>query len=187
MKIKVLAAMTAALAASAGAEQKLDVFVNNGERIPFETIQRAEALASRMFAGADVRIAWHGIACSGWKGRNHVIIIQLELDTPAAYHRGALGYSLPYEGVHVSIFYNRIRQMDQPNLEPVLLGHAMVHEMTHLLQGVNRHSATGVMKAHWDSGDYLEMKRHILALTPEDIQMIRNAANHPAVIAAKIP
>ena len=34
MKIKVLAAVTAALAASAGAEQKLDVFVNNGERIP---------------------------------------------------------------------------------------------------------------------------------------------------------
>ena len=79
--------MTAAFAASAGAEQKLDVFVNNGERIPFETLQRAEALASRMFAGADVRIAWHGIARSGWKGRNHVIIIQLELDTPAAYHR----------------------------------------------------------------------------------------------------
>ena len=77
--------------------------------------------------------------------------------------------------------------MDQPNLEPVLLGHAMVHEMTHLLQGVNRHSATGVMKAHWDSGDYLEMKRHILALTPEDIQIIRNAAKHPAVIAANIP
>ena len=94
MKIKVLAAMTAALAASAGAEQKLDVFVNNGERIPFETIQRAEALASRMFAGADVRIAWHGIARSGWKGRNHVIIIQLEMDTPAAYHPGARLYLL---------------------------------------------------------------------------------------------
>ena len=77
--------------------------------------------------------------------------------------------------------------MDQPNLEPVLLGHAMVHEMTHLLQGIARHSATGVMKAHWDSGDYLEMKRHLLAFTPEDIQMIRNAENRPAVIAAKIP
>jgi hypothetical protein len=176
MKIKVLAAMTATLAVSASAEQKLDVFVNNNERIPFATLQRAEALASRMFASADVRIVWHGVARPGWKGRNHVIIIQLELDTPAAYHPGALGCSLPYEGVHVSIFYNRILQMDQPNLESVLLGHAMVHEMTHLLQGIDRHSATGVMKAHWDSGDYFEMKRHLLMFTSEDIQLIRNAA-----------
>src|SRR6478672_3128820 len=127
MKVKVLAVMTAAFAASAGAEQKLDVFVNNGERIPFVTLQRAETLASRMFASADVRIAWHGVARSGWKGQNHIIIIQLELDTPAAYHPGALGCSQPYERVHVSIFYNRIRQMDQPNLEAVLLGHAMAH------------------------------------------------------------
>ena len=90
MKIKVLAAMTAALAASASAEQKLDVFVNNGERIPFATLQSAEGLASRIVASADVRIAWHGLARPGWKGQNRVIIIQLELDTPAAYHPGAL-------------------------------------------------------------------------------------------------
>ena len=187
MKIGVLVAMLAALAANARAEQKLDVFVKNGERIPFETLQRAEALASRIFASADVRIAWHGLAPSGWKGQNRVIIIQLELDTPASYHTGALGHALPYEGVHISIFYSRIRQMDQQDLEATLLAHAIVHEMTHLLQGIARHSATGVMKAHWDSHDYLEMKRHFLALTPEDIQMIRNAAKHPAVMAAKTP
>ena len=180
--------MTAALAASAGAEQKLDVFVNNGERIPFETLQRAEALASRMFASADVRIAWHGVARSGWKGRNHVIIIQLELDTPAAYHRGALGCSLPYEGVHVSIFYNRIRQMDQPNLEPVLLGHAMVHEMTHLLQGIEsplrdrRHESAlgfGRLSGNEAPSPGVYARRH-----SDDSE---RRENHPAVIAAKIP
>jgi len=176
MKIKVLAAMTAALAVGARAGQKLDVFVNNNESIPFATLQRAEALASRMFASADVGIAWHGLARPGWKGQNRVIIIQLELDTPPAYHPRALGCSQPYEGVHVSIFYNRIRQMDRQGLEAILLAHVMVHEMTHLLQGMARHSATGVMKAHWDSGDYLEMERHLLTFTPEDIQMVRNAA-----------
>lgn len=187
MKIKVLAAMTAALAASASAEQKLDVFVNNGERIPFATLQSAEGLASRIVASADVRIAWHGLARPGWKGQNRVIIIQLELDTPAAYHPGALGCSLPSEGIHVSIFYNRIRRMDQQSLEPFLLAHAMAHEITHLLQSIARHSARGVMKAHWDSGDFLEMKRHLLTFTPEDIQMIRNAGSRPTTIAAKLP
>jgi hypothetical protein len=192
MKVKALVVLVMALAATARAEQKLDVFVKNGERIPFETLQHAEALASRIFASADVRIAWHGVARSGGKGQSRVILMQLEMDTtPMAYHASALGYSLPFEGVHVSIFYGRIRQMDQPYFESVLLGYAMVHEITHLLQGTDHHSTTGVMKAQWDSGDYLEMKRHILALTPEDIQLIRNAADHhsrpPAVTPAKIP
>ena len=77
--------------------------------------------------------------------------------------------------------------MDQPNLESFLLAHAMAHEITHLLQSIARHSARGVMKAHWDSGDFLEMKRHHLTFTPEDIQMIRNAESRPAIMAAKIP
>ena len=187
MRVKVLIAMIAALAATARAGQKLDVFVNNGERVPFATLQGAKALASRILASADVSVAWHGMALAGWKGQNRVLIIQLEMDTPAAYHPGALGCSLPSEGVHADIFYNRIRRTDRQNFEPFLLAHAMVHEMTHLLEGIARHSATGVMKAHWDSGDFLEMRRHLLRFTPEDIQMIRNAENPPAVIAAKIP
>jgi hypothetical protein len=166
MKIKVLAAMTAAFAAGTSAGQKLDVFVANNERIPFVTLQRTELLASRMFASADVRIAWHGLAPSGWKGQNRVIIIQLELATPAAYHLGALGCSLPNDGQHVSIFYDRIRRMDQQNLEPFLLAHAMVHEITHALQGM-AHSATGVMKAHWDSADYIKMMRNLLTFPPK--------------------
>jgi hypothetical protein len=187
MNIKALVILIAALTATTDAAQKLDVFVCNGERIPFETLQRAEALASGVFATADVRIAWHGAARSGWKGQSRVIIIQLEMTTPVAYRAGALGYSLAQEGVHASISYDRIRQMNQQNLESPLLGYAMVHEITHLLQGIARHSTTGVMKARWDSGDYLEMKRHLLSFTPEDIQRIRNAEHRPVTLAAKTP
>jgi hypothetical protein len=179
--------MMAALAGASRGQQTLDVFVNNGELVPFATLQGAKGLASRIFASADVLIAWHGLEPAGWKGRNRVIIIQLEMDTPAPYHRGALGCSLPSEGVHANIFYDRIRRMDRHNFEPFLLAHAMVHEMTHLLEGVARHSATGVMKAHWDTGDFLEMKRHLLTFTPEDIRMIQNAENRPVRMAAKIP
>jgi hypothetical protein len=187
MNIKALVILVVALTAAADAAQKLDVFVYNGERVPFETLKRAEALASGVFATADVRIAWHGAPRSGWKGQSRVIIIQLEMTTAVVYRVGALGYSLAYEGVHASLFYDRIRQMNQQNLESPLLGHAMVHEITHLLQGISRHSATGVMKARWDSGDYLEMKRHLLSFTSEDIQMIRNAEHRPVTPAAKVP
>ena len=111
----------------------------------------------------------------------------MEMNTPTEFHPGALGSSLPFEGVHVSIFYDRIRQMNREDLPTLLLAHAMVHEITHMLQGVERHSATGVMKARWDWDDYFEMKNHPLPFTPEDIQMIRKAESRPAIIAAKIP
>jgi hypothetical protein len=179
--------IVAALAQAAHAEQKVDVFIYGGESIPFATLQRAKALASGMFAKADVRIAWHGVARSEWKGGNRVLIIQMEMNTPKSFPPDAIGRSLPFEGVHVSIFYDRIRQMNRERLPTLLLAHAMVHEITHMLQGVERHSATGVMKAHWDWDDYMLMERQPLPFTPEDIQMIRKAESRPAIIAAKIP
>ena len=187
MNIRMAITIVAAIAQAARAEQKLDVFVSHDELIPFVTLQSAKALASRMLATADVRIAWHGVAPSEWKGRNRIIIIRIEMNVPTASHPGTLGYAMLFEGVHISIFYDRIRQMDREDLASRLLAHAMVHEITHMLQGVERHSATGVMKARWDWDDYLLMERQPLPFTPEDIQMIRKAESRPAIIAAKIP
>src|SRR6202166_3186724 len=187
MNIGMAITIVATLAQAVRAEQKLDVFVNQDKLIPFVTLQSAKALASRMLATADVRVAWHGVAPSEWKGRNRVIIIRIEMNVPTASHPGTLGYAMLFEGVHISIFYDRILQMDREDLASRLLAHAMVHEITHMLQGVERHSATGVMKARWDWDDYFEMKHHPLPFTPEDIQLIRNAENRAAIIAGKIP
>ena len=69
MNIGMAITIVAALAQAARAEQKLDVFVNHGELIPFVTFQSAKVLASRMLATADVRIAWHRGAPSEWNGQ----------------------------------------------------------------------------------------------------------------------
>ena len=52
------------------------------------------------------------------------------------------------------IFYDRVRKI-KPNKIPAVLAHVMVHEVTHILQGICRHSASGVMKAQWDEEDFL--------------------------------
>lgn len=36
-------------------------------------------------------------------------------------------------------------------------GHVMAHEIAHILKGVSRHSADGVMKAQWDDHNRREM------------------------------
>jgi hypothetical protein len=51
----------------------------------------------------------------------------------------------------------------------------MVHEITHLLQGIGRHSATGVMKEVWTAGDFGGMRLRPLSFTPLDIDLIYSA------------
>jgi hypothetical protein len=52
------------------------------------------------------------------------------------------------------------------------MAHVLVHEITHLLEGVDRHSATGIMKARWSEGDYFEMRRKPLPFAQEDVNLI---------------
>lgn len=83
------------------------------------------------------------------------------------------------------IFYDRIRRVATENQQPYVLAHAMAHEIAHLLQGVRRHSTTGVMKAHWDQRDIFEM-RHLLVFTPEDIRMIRNVKESSCLSGSEV-
>jgi hypothetical protein len=41
-----------------------------------------------------------------------------------------------------------------PALPNGLLCHVIVHEITHVLENIDRHSAEGIMKAHWSDRDY---------------------------------
>ena len=53
-----------------------------------------------------------------------------------------------------------------------LLGHVLAHEIAHLVEGIPRHSETGLMKASWTARDYSAMARGRLALAKEDVAII---------------
>jgi hypothetical protein len=92
------------------------------------------------------------------------MVVSFVTSTPKTFHPGALAYALPYEGVHIEVFYDRIAQAD-PDLVPSLMAHVIVHEITHILQGIDRHSTGGIMQAVWGSSDYIQMKRGQLRYT----------------------
>ena len=48
------------------------------------------------------------------------------------------------------------------------LGHAMAHEVGHLLLGAHSHAPAGLMTAHW-----YPLETHLQTLTPEQVQVIR--------------
>jgi hypothetical protein len=120
------------------------------------------------------------------------IVISLNRRTPPALMPGSLAYALPYEGLHIVVFYDRIAQ-DHRDLLKSLLAHVLAHEITHLLQAESRHSGSGIMKARWEESDYEDMKHGRLALSAEDIDLIyrglaaRARANSCSRALASIP
>ena len=167
MNIPKIMAAAALFSASVQAEQRVTVYVQDGAIVPGQTLARAEGLAGEMFAQAGVRINWR----IGRPNRDAITVGMS--DVPSAYHPGALAFALPYEGVHITVFYDRIHKGFAPHLAPTLLAHVLVHEITHVLQGIDRHSETGVMKAHWSSTDYAQMGAKPLPFSEDDVELIQ--------------
>jgi hypothetical protein len=62
-------------------------------------------------------------------------------------------------GSYATVFRSTVKQFargDQ-NAEITLLGHAIAHEIGHLLLGYGAHSSAGIMKAQWNKGELLQI------------------------------
>jgi hypothetical protein len=131
---------------------------------------RAQGIATKMFADVGVQVEWrtNGPSCKA----NGVIVIKLTEDTPRGYRPDALAFALPYERVHIQVFYDRIKESAKLPTVPCLLAHVLVHEITHILEGTDRHSASGVMKALWSREDFGAMAWKPLVFAEEDVDLI---------------
>jgi hypothetical protein len=149
--------------------------------VGFDVLPLAQQIASKMFAEAGVLIDWrHGLAGCPDQG----ILVSLSGQAPADLPPNAMAYALPYEGSHIVIFYDRLKRKVQGTETSSLLAHVLVHEMTHILQGIHRHSNRGIMKANWDGFDYQAMKSKPLSFTLEDIDLIHRGLAARATRAA---
>ena len=171
MKIAVLTAAVVILAVSAQGKsdsgREVTVYLDNSIAVPGIDRLRAQLVASNMFAGIGVALHWKSTNAS--RPEPGAIVIELATDIPAALLTEAYAYALPLEGVHIRIFWNRISAEPSPG---ELLAHVMAHEITHILQGIDRHSTEGIMKAHWTDKDRSAMKFRPLHFAPEDVIMI---------------
>jgi hypothetical protein len=105
-----------------------------------------------------------------------LVNVVLVSGNPEDEESGALAEAYPFALEHnISIRYDRVHNSAgiSRDLEPILLAHVLVHEITHVLQCVDRHSETGVMKARWTTDDYYEMRWKPLEFTSEDVELIR--------------
>lgn len=188
MKTAAMVALAAVMGATAGAGsvearagRKVTVCFDKGNID--EIADHSETIASKMFRDIGVKLEWHSDGRFCEARRDQVIAVSLSTHTPQNLLPGALAYALPFEGVHIEVFYDRMSNASE-HLVPHILAHALVHEITHILQGVNVHSANGIMKAHWERDDYSHMDTKPLTFTKVDIELIYKGldarASYPA-------
>jgi hypothetical protein len=72
------------------------------------------------------------------------------------------------------VFWDRIERQRRFAPPVVVLAHVLIHEITHMLQGVARHSESGVMKSQWTAEDQRAMASKPLPFTPLDVELIQH-------------
>lgn len=159
------------------------VCVQDGIGNPILKLNWAKTIASSMFARAGVRIVWQ----SSERDPHHTqppIVLTLASNTPEKFPPNIYAYALVFEGVHIRIFVDHVieRAHHETTLATFLLAHVMVHEIAHILEGLNDHSPEGIMKATWTEADIKGMTVKPLSFTPGDIRLIRAglAVRNPA-------
>ena len=175
MKTSAMITVVGMLASGAWAAPKSDSYrvVVCIERGDLAGVENAASRVSSILWSAGVGLEWHDNRSFCQRQPDQAILVTFLTSTPKTFHPDALAYAYPYEGVHIQVFYDRIARAD-PELRPFLLAHVIVHEISHILQGIDRHSATGIMKARWNSYDYTLMKRGQLRFTEFDVEMIHD-------------
>jgi len=134
-----------------------------------QVLMGVRPLASKMFASIGVTIDWHDRdSCPIGVG---AIQVRMSHNPPSIRKFKTLAYAEPYDRNVIVVFPERVQELNR-NGGPSVLAHVLVHEITHVLEGIARHSATGIMKDKWDDNDYFQMRRKPLRFAPEDVTLI---------------
>ena len=159
--------------------KRLTVYVDNRSHAPLALVGRSQSVAARTFASIGVRIDWRfGAPPTEALSREHPVVMTITENTPAAQYSGEFASAQAFEGIHLRILYDRLRWAESwPKLAPMLLAHVMVHEITHLVQGLDRHSPSGIMKARLTQDDFQAIERGLPQFEPE-VRLIHLGLNH---------
>jgi hypothetical protein len=180
-----------------GQELTISVRVYNYTRFSKGLLGQAESDAAGIFRAVGVEVVWTNCnpagddlaedsPCAQFLGPLQLRVRVLP-DIPAAPGTAErpLGVALGKNMASVSLRRVREEAGRCQVMPQVVLGPVLAHEIGHLLLGSEGHSATGIMRAHWQPEDYAPPYLRTLGFTPEQALTIR--AEVRARLAAKLP
>jgi hypothetical protein len=91
---------------------------------------------------------------------------------------------MPYQGTRIVLFYDRLLLSVTRSQMPSLWTR-LAHEIAHVLQGISRHSASGMMKAKWDGRGLRGDAGSTLGFTDEDVALIHSRMDEKELQASR--
>jgi hypothetical protein len=163
-----LAAFTAV---ATNAEEKIAIDVYISDKISSTKIlEHHKAIVSSIFDRAGVQICWHG----GQAGPQS-FGIRLVGNAPPSASSEALA-STRLTVAEITVYYDRVRRILSRaplGTANVALAYVFAHELAHAMEGIARHSESGILKARWSNDDFEAMILNEFAFTDTDIDLIR--------------
>ncbi|MGD0136417.1 MAG: hypothetical protein ABSE57_30615 [Bryobacteraceae bacterium] len=163
---------------------QVNVQLNSQLQVPKNLLRDSQQAATVTFARIRVQLIWRGqnhqaskvvAGCMG-EPATHDLAVEIVPHAPSP-RNVALATAMPLadSGVRILVFYDRVKPLLVGHHAPeaTILGYVLAHEIAHVLQGIVRHSETGIMRASWTDTDFKLMGVRLLMFTPEDAQLIR--------------
>jgi hypothetical protein len=172
MRIRWAALALLAIGGDATAADVTAYVVSTGPATPYY----AERVASLILKKAGVNVEWRRDLPRTAPTSPLLLRIELTTDAPADFVPGALAVAYPYAGgsKSITVFLDRVRaRANGAGHESVFLAYVLAHEITHVVQGLARHSESGVMKEHWSAEDQKAILAMRLDFAEDDLRFIR--------------
>lgn len=176
MKVRVVALFLTVLAGREWGQSQLTVDVYlNGRDASRQLLEPGKPIASSIFQKIGVRLNW-------LTGELPASKTAFGIRTAEHAPRSATGDALAASrlsggaGVEITVYADRLRRfLDiHRSLARVAAGYVLAHELAHAMQGVARHSESGIMKAHWNYLDLQDMLSDRMAFTAGDVDLIHH-------------
>jgi hypothetical protein len=153
-------------------------------QVPAGTLNWAMVEATQIFKSTGIEFVWQrptaelpedqGLDMSSaahWKpGGRQYLVVRLLTDVSVTVAPGVLGVALPFArtGAHVTVFLDRVEEVARSTSAApyVILGHAMTHEIGHVLLRSSDHAAAGLMQAQWNQATWRLASAGLITFLP---------------------
>jgi hypothetical protein len=197
------------VAGAAPIEAPLTIFIYDRAHVGSKTLIQAEVLASEIFERAGVETQWttqsvsdHAALLNDFSAATDKVCAEslgsatLRAEilpfAPRGFSPQALGYALPCakSGMQVTIYADRVETVSRTTLAAFyrVLGHALAHEVGHVLLRSCAHDNSGLMKGVWAKSDWQRAAVSRLPFTQGQARVMRQQlqrieAHHMATLA----
>jgi hypothetical protein len=173
----ILLAAIATGAVEAAEEMQVDVYTLQNDWSRPSALAKTRVTA--IFEKIAIRVVWHPAMWSMLPGSGRMEIgIRMVERAPAGVPAGAMAYAHPFgaSGRTIVLYQDRIERLLKrlPAAANMLLAYVFAHELAHVMQGLDRHSESGIMSAFWSPSDAAAMCANRLSFSPTDVNLIRD-------------